>query len=98
VIIVLTLLYKPLGLLIGVAGGIAANAVFARVWKTFTGQDEAPTATDRDRGWREILIAAAVQGAVFGLVKAAIDRGGAAGFQKATGAWPGEGSDDPGQR
>jgi hypothetical protein len=27
------LLYKPLGLLISVLGGIAASAVFARVWK-----------------------------------------------------------------
>lgn len=36
-----------------------------------------------------MLIAAAVQGAVFGVVKAAIDRGGATGFQKATGMSPG---------
>ena len=46
-------------------------------------------ATDERRGWGEIIAAATVQGAVFGGVKAAIDRAGATGFSKATGAWPG---------
>lgn len=82
------LLYKPLGLLVSVVGGVVASAVFARVWKLSTGQDEAPEATDSGRSWREVLIAAAVQGAVFGLVKAPIDRSGAAGFRKLTGTWP----------
>lgn len=53
------------------------------------GNPEAPSATDEQRGWREILAAATVQGAVFGLVKAMVDRGGATGFRKMTGAWPG---------
>jgi len=84
------LLYKPLGLLFSVLGGIAASAAFSRIWKLLTGGDDAPDATDRHRSWREVLTAAAVQGAVFGTVKAAIDRGGAAGFRKATGTWPGD--------
>ena len=37
---------------------------------------EAPSAKDRDRTWREVLAAAAIQGAVFGVVKALIDRAG----------------------
>jgi Protein of unknown function (DUF4235) len=84
------LLYKPLGLLFGVLGGIAASAAFRQVWKLATGDDEAPEATDEHRSWRAVLTAATVQGAVFGLVKAAIDRGGAAGFRKLTGTWPGD--------
>jgi hypothetical protein len=87
------LLYKPLGLLISVLGGIAASAAFDRVWKLLTGEDDAPGATDRDRGWAEILTAAALQGAVFGLVKAAVDRGGATGFRTVTGTWPGDQGD-----
>jgi hypothetical protein len=39
---------------------------------------------------REVLIAAAIQGAVFGVVKAAIDRGTARAFQNWTGEWPGD--------
>ncbi|MGH3574186.1 MAG: DUF4235 domain-containing protein [Pseudonocardiaceae bacterium] len=81
--------YKPVGLLVGVTGGIAASAAFTRVWTLLTGEKDAPKAIDQDHGWREVLLAAGVQGAVFGLVKAAIDRGGATGFRKITGTWPG---------
>jgi uncharacterized protein DUF4235 len=37
------------------------------------------------------LPAAALQGAVYGVVKAAVRRGAAEGTHKVTGAWPGEG-------
>lgn len=83
------LLYKPVGLLISVAAGTAASVAVRRVWTLLTGQQDAPKATDQDHSWREVLLAASVQGAVFGLVKAAIDRGGATGIRKITGTWPG---------
>ncbi|WP_039798361.1 DUF4235 domain-containing protein [Nocardia araoensis] len=81
-------LYKPLGLLISVLGGLAANAVFTKLWKRITGEPKAPTSTAQDHSWREVLFAAALQGAVFGLVKAAIDRAGATGYESLTGTWP----------
>ncbi|HEX9358051.1 MAG TPA: DUF4235 domain-containing protein [Streptosporangiaceae bacterium] len=84
------LLYKPLGLAVSVAGGVLAGAIFKQVWKRVAGEDEAPEATDRSRSWREVLVAAAVQGAIFAAVKAATDRGGAVGFRRLTGAWPGK--------
>lgn len=82
------LLYKPVGLILGTLSGVLASTLFKQVWKRVAGEDEAPGATDRDYGWREVLIAAAVQGAIFGAVKAAVDRAGAQGYQKATGRWP----------
>jgi hypothetical protein len=85
---VLKLIYKPWGALAGIVGGVVAGALFKRVWKLVSGEDDTPTATDRQRGWTEIVVAAALQGAVYGAVKAAVDRGGAAGFEKATGTWP----------
>jgi hypothetical protein len=84
-----TMLYKPLGLAFSVTGGILAGAAFKQVWKLIA-DDEPPEATDRNYGWSEVLLAAAVQGAVFGLVKAAVDRGGARGFERLTGVWPGK--------
>jgi hypothetical protein len=84
------LLYKPFGLLFSVLGGLVAGAVFKRVWSAVANESEAPKATDEDRGWREVVAAAAAQGAVFGGVKAVIDRAGASGFAKLTGAWPGD--------
>lgn len=82
------LAYKPLGMGVSILGGVAANYVFGRVWRSVSGEDEAPHATSEDYGWREVLLAAALQGAIFGLVKAAIDRAGATGFEKVTGTWP----------
>jgi hypothetical protein len=82
------MLYKPLGMAFGIAGGILAGMVFKQVWKAVAGEDEAPDATSQDYGWGEVLAAAAVQGAIFAVVKAAVDRGGAVGFRRLTGDWP----------
>jgi hypothetical protein len=80
--------YKPVGLLLGIAAGAVAGFVFKEAWKLASGDDDAPNATDEDRGWGEILAAAALQGAIFAVVKALVDRGGAAGVRKITGEWP----------
>jgi hypothetical protein len=80
--------YKPVGILMGIAAGALAGAVFKQVWRVASGDDDAPNATDEDRGWVEILAAAALQGAIFAVVKAAVDRGGATGVRRVTGEWP----------
>lgn len=82
-------LYKPFGLVVSVVGGLVAGALFKRVWSAVGHEEEAPKATDESRGWAEVVVAAAAEGAVFGGVKALIDRAGAAGFAHLTGAWPG---------
>jgi len=82
------MMYKPLSLAFSVAGGVLAGAVFKQVWKLISDEDEAPHATSKDYGWGEVLAAAALQGAIFAVVKAAIDRGGAEGVRKLTGDWP----------
>lgn len=88
------LIYKPVGTLVGVLGGVAATAVFGKVWEMVTGDRDAPEPTDRNRTWGQILLAAMVQGAIFGGVRAAIDRSGAMGYRKVTGSWP---DDDSGK-
>jgi Protein of unknown function (DUF4235) len=84
------LLYKPVSILVSVLGGVLAGAIFKKIWKIAAREDEAPQATDAQRGWREVLLAAGVQGAIFAVVKAAVDRGAAEGMRKLTGVWPGE--------
>lgn len=83
-------LYKPMGMLVSVLGGVLAGAIFKQVWKVALKEEDVPKATDADRSWREILLAATLQGAIFGLVKAAVDRGTAEGTRKVTGVWPGD--------
>ena len=84
------LLYKPFGLVASVLGGVLAGALFKRVWRVVADEGEAPSAKDLDRTWREVIVAAVIQGAVFGGVKALIDRAGATGFARLTGVWPGK--------
>jgi hypothetical protein len=80
--------YKPVGLLLGIGAGAVAGFVFKEVWKFASGDDDAPDATDEDRGWGEIIAAAALQGAIFAIVRALVNRGGAVGVRKITGEWP----------
>lgn len=80
--------YKPVGVLLGLAAGTVAGVIFRQVWKVTAGDGEAPSATDEDRGWGEVLAAAALQGAIFAVVRAAVDRGGAVGVRRLTGRWP----------
>jgi hypothetical protein len=77
-----------MGLFLSVLGGILAGAACERTWKLMAHEDEAPQPTDRHRTWKQVLPAAALQGAVFGFVKAAMDRAGTRSFERATGAWP----------
>jgi Protein of unknown function (DUF4235) len=83
------ILYRPFGLIFSVLGGIVAGAIFKRIWGAAADEEEAPKATDATKGWGEVVVAAAAEGAVFGGVKALIDRAGATGFAHLTGAWPG---------
>lgn len=83
------LIYKPFGLVVGILGGRAARAVFRRVWSAAGHEGDAPKPTDESSSLREVVLAAAAEGAVFGGVKAFVDRAGAAGFAWLTGAWPG---------
>jgi len=80
--------YRPVGWVAGAAAGLLAGALFNQLWRVASGDDRAPSATDKDRGWSEILLAAGLQGAIFGLVKAAVDRGGALAVSRTTGYWP----------
>ena len=43
------------------------------------------------------MLAAALQGAIFAVIKAAVDRGAAEGTHKVTGVWPGDDGGQSGQ-
>jgi uncharacterized protein DUF4235 len=86
------LLYRPVGLTSSIIGGIVAGQVFRQVWRRATPGDraDAPHPLESEYSLKEIIAAAAVQGAIFATVKALIDRGGARAFQRWTGEWPGD--------
>jgi len=86
------ILYRPVGIAGSIAGGLVASAVFKQVWKRATPGpvSDPPKPLQSEYSFREVLVAAAVQGAIFAVVKATIDRGGARAFQRWTGEWPGD--------
>jgi hypothetical protein len=68
------LVSKPVTIVTSMLAGMVAGVIFKQVWKLAAGQDDAPDATDPDYGWTEVLAAAALEGAIFGTVKAAVQR------------------------
>jgi len=83
------IVYKIIGLLSGALAGILASAIVKKLWQITPGEDEAPDATDTRRSWGEILTAAALQGAIFAVIRAAVERATATGTEKLTGEQPG---------
>ncbi len=88
------LLYKPIGLILGIASGIAGKKLFDFVWTKIDDEDP-PKGTTRDADWSKILTAAALQGMIFKSTRVVVDRYGAVGWNYLTGAWPGEKRPEP---
>jgi Protein of unknown function (DUF4235) len=78
-------LYLPLSIGASVGGGLLAGRVFTEIWQRVSPSDEEPPdPKDLDRSGREAIAAAALQGLVFGLVRAAVDRASAKGYKAVT--------------
>lgn len=88
------LLYRPIGIVLGLVAGLLSKSVFNFVWARID-DEEAPKATIEQTSWAKVLISAAVQGMVFQTVRAAVNRAGAQGWRYLTGVWPGERAPDP---
>jgi hypothetical protein len=76
------LAYKPIGLFFGLVGGLLAGKVFGIVWKKISSEEESPQPLSDDYSTREVLLAATLQGAIFGLIKTAVDRYGMKGVRR----------------
>jgi hypothetical protein len=81
--------YRLLSLGLSVVSGVLAGALFKGLWKLAAREEDAPEASDPERSWKEVLPAAALQGAIFATVKAAVERGATQGGRKLTGSKPG---------
>jgi Protein of unknown function (DUF4235) len=82
------LIYKPFGIVLGIAAGLLSKKVFEAVWGIFD-KEEPPKPTTHEAEWSKILAAAAVQGVTFKVTRAAVDRAGAKGWHHLFGVWPG---------
>ena len=78
-------LYLPLSIATSVTGGLLASALFGQIWKRLSDEEPAPpNPKDLGRSSSAVLLGAGLQGLVFGVVKAAVDRVGARGYHAIT--------------
>lgn len=87
-------LFIPFSLAGSVVAGLLGSRLFTFVWGKIA-DEEAPESGHRDVSWTKVLIAAAVQGAIFRVTRAAFDRGSRTAFYRLLGSWPGEKKPDP---
>jgi H+/Cl- antiporter ClcA len=88
------LLYKPFGIALGIVAGLIGRQLFNVVWSKIDEQ-EPPEATTEQAPLVKVVLAAGLQGAIFAVVRAAVNRAGARGYAHLTGVWPGERRPDP---
>lgn len=76
-------LYTPLATVASIGGGLLAGKVFSEIWKR-VGDAGPPDPQDLSQSTSSVLIAAALQGVTWGLVRAAVQRASAHSFQAVT--------------
>ncbi len=87
------IIYKPIGIIVGLVAGVFSTKLFNWVWGKFD-DEEPPKPSTQDANWPKLLSAAAVQGVIFKVVRVFVDRGTAKGFHFLTGIWPGQRTPD----
>lgn len=88
------LLFTPVSILAGLAAGAVSRKLFDQIWG-LVDEDEPPESKHREVPWAKMLVAAAIQGAIFRGVKAATDHYSRQAFARTTGTWPGEERPEP---
>ncbi len=79
----------PIGIVGSFVAAFAGKAVFTRIW-TVIDEEEPPDPKHRRVTWSKLLVAAALEGAIFRIIRAGFDHGVRSGVANLTGSWPGE--------
>ena len=88
------LVFRPVGILIGILAGIIGSKIFERVWRLIDDQD-APDPKYREIAIGKLGVALLIEGAIFGVLRGLADHGARHGFARLTGEWPGQERPDP---
>jgi hypothetical protein len=83
------ILFIPFSIAGSLIAGFLSKKLFDFIWARID-KEEPPEAEHRDVSWGKLLVANAIQGAIFRSVRAGTDRGTRLSFYRATGTWPGE--------
>jgi Protein of unknown function (DUF4235) len=88
------LLFIPIGVITGLVAGFLGKKVFDGLWG-LVDEEEPPEAEHREIDFGKMVLANALQGAIFRATRAAADHGSRLAFARLTGSWPGEEAPEP---
>jgi Protein of unknown function (DUF4235) len=83
------LLFIPVSIVGSLIAGAVSRKIFDQVWG-LVDEEEPPDSKYRDIEWGKLVLAAAIQGAIFRVMKEASDHYSRRAFYRTTGSWPGE--------
>ena len=82
-------LFLPFSIAAGLIAGKLSEKAFDGIWR-LVDDEEAPEAEHKEIALPKLLLALALQGAIFRAVRGLVDHGARRGFYRLTGSWPGE--------
>lgn len=83
------LIFIPVSVVTGLIAGVVARKAFERVWSVVD-EEEPPAPDHREAPTPKLVLALALEGAIFRVAKGYADHGARRGFAALTGRWPGE--------
>ena len=87
-------LFIPFSVAGGFVAGLLGKKLFEQVWGLID-KEEPPHAEHREISVPKMLIALAIEGAIFRMAKGAFDHWARRSFARFTGTWPGEEEPEP---
>jgi hypothetical protein len=83
------IVFRPIGLLAGIAAGFVGKKVFDLAWGVIDDED-APEPKYREIALGKLVIALLLEGAISRVIRGLTDHGTRHGFARLTGEWPGQ--------
>ncbi len=83
------ILFAPISIALGLVSAMLGKRVFNFVW-ALVAEEEPPSAEDRVVPWPRLVVAGAIQGMIFRLMRIFVDRGLRRMVMSLTGRWPGD--------
>jgi homospermidine synthase len=88
------IMFIPFSVAGGLLAGFLGKKLFDVAWGVVS-DEEAPEPEHKRVQWGKLLLAAALQGAIFRATRTAADHGSRHAFETLTGTWPGEEAPEP---
>lgn len=90
----MSFVFKPVGILAGLAAGFVGSKIFEWVWGLID-EEDAPDPKYRRLPLGKLVVALLLEGAIFRVLRGLADHGARQAFARLTGEWPGDERPEP---